>query len=393
MVHKKGEGEGRAIAAIILVIALVLILYLIIVQPADRDALLYGENDTAEFASTESLELVASGGADLTPRHNNIVKHKVPNINLYVKEEPEVITLARSVKVANSWFTSKSPKLSFNVASVEELSSLKLFFNVIESKGDLEITLNNKQVYYQDLGNGIATINLPISNIKESNTLDFGTNTPAAPWTTNAYTLGDVTVKQQFSLVNSQETRTFELTQEEVENIGTAELGFYQVCNKRPSGETTRLNILLNSEEVFNGRINCYNAWQAIELPSREFLENSNELLFILEDGDFSFNNLEVKLDLESSIYPKLHFSIGTETFEDIQSEDKKAYLKFFFDNDEKSKEATIIINGEQFIMSTTESTYIKEVSSIVEEGTNFVRIVPETTFSLEGMKVILEDA
>jgi hypothetical protein len=57
-----------------------------------------------------------------------------------------------------------------------------------------------------------------------------------------------------------------------------------------------------------------------------------------------------------------------------------------------ESKNARFVINDETILMKTTESTFATDITDFLEEGTNFIRITPTTSFTMTGLKVVVEE-
>ena len=74
----------------------------------------------------------------------------------------------------------------------------------------------------------------------------------------------------------------------------------------------------------------------------------------------------------------------------DILDEDSEAVLSLDF-NDREDKRATISINGNEFTLDTENTNYERDISRLLEEGTNFLRIYPESEFNIDLLKITLE--
>ena len=101
---KKGEGEGKDIATIVLVLALMMALYILLIPPAEREELLEGEIKESG-TSSEKIELLAESPGELSPREEHGTVHAINNLNLFIKNEPEIIVLADTIQVKKVIFS------------------------------------------------------------------------------------------------------------------------------------------------------------------------------------------------------------------------------------------------------------------------------------------------
>ena len=230
--QKKGEGEGKEIATIVLVLALMMALYILLIPPAEREELLEGDIKESS-TSSEKIELLAEAPGELSPREEHGTVHALNNINLFIKNEPELIALADAMQIKKSLFGKSSPTFSFDVKDTQNLIKANLFFSVTQPKGTLKVQINNQQVFSKKIeASGVKIIEIPLNYIKEKNKIGIAVASPGlAFWRTNVYNLEDIGIKLEYELINAKESRSFTMPAKELEEATEAKFKYYVVCN------------------------------------------------------------------------------------------------------------------------------------------------------------------
>lgn len=393
MKNKRGEGEGKAIASLIMVIALAIALYVLLIPPEERQALIEGETTEETTRTSETIELLSESPGELSPRQETGTIHSINAINLFIKTEPEVVQLAEDLEVKHTLFTKSSPTVSFETKNRDDLKKASFYFSVQEPRGTLKLKINNNNFYAKKMETGgIKIIDIPATYLKDVNEVEITTSSPGlAFWRTNEYNLKDVGVRLEYEHINAKETRTFSMTQQELDKIKETKLTYVQVCNAPLEQDTTQLRIILNDQELVENYIRCVTTPQTIELEKSDLKEGQNTITFIINDGEFAFNQIRIETKSEDITYPTFFFTINQENFEKIQTNKKDAIMKIYLQDDDKDKNARLNINDETIFMKTTESKAEYDISDYLEQGTNFIRIQPTTTYSMVGLKVTLE--
>ena len=152
------------------------------------------------------------------------------------------------------------------------------------------------------------------------------------------------------------------------------------------------MRLILNDNELFEGQIRCISAQEEIDIPLHMLQSQENELMAIIDEGQFALNQMKIETKSEGVTYPTYFFTITSSNWEKIESGTKDALLKVFMEETTETKNARFVINDETVLMKTTESTFETDITDFLEEGTNFIRITPTTTFTMTGLKVILQD-
>jgi len=318
--------------------------------------------------------------------------HSVSTVNIYHKNQPKIVPLTNSLLVSNGWFIESFPILAFNLENKQNIDKISLYFNTIKSDGTLKIKLNDNPVMEENIQEGIKIIDLPKTNLQEKdNKLEFKTSFPFWIWSTNDYQLKDVGVKINYELVNTKEERTFVLAEDEKSNIKSARLEYYQQCNSDTKGQKYPLKIYINDKKLFDGNILCIEGRIAHEVSLTNLLAGENKLLFVLEEGDFTFSDIQLLTKLKSSVYPTYYFTVNKNQIDDLKDGASQAKLKFYFDDNVALKKAKISVDSQEFFIDTRASDFTYDITPCLTQGTNFIKIIPLNSFNIIGMKVYIE--
>lgn len=398
--HKKGEApkvkEGASVAVILIIIAFAIALYIILVSPEEREKLLtedlgYDGTSTSEEATTEVTELITESPGRLSPVQEYGNSHDINSVNLFVKTEPKVIDLAKNLYVKKNLFSSSSPRLRFDIEKVPDLKKVLIYFNVNDPSGTLKISVNDYTFFSDKIETeGVQLIELPLHYLKERNLVEFTVSTPFIG--SNHYDLSNVGIKEEFERINSKEERTFMITAEEKANIKEASLNYFMYCNSQLRDETTNFKIILNNNQIYDAEIKCMSAPQTVEINSADIIAGQNTVVFLLQQGDFSLNQIHFDTTSDKLDFKTYYFTLSRDDFQEIRAGDKDINLEFLMEDDEREKSAKISINDGAFYMKTIDSKYEMDIQDYVQQGTNFLRIQPGNTFTLSGLRIYFEE-
>lgn len=381
---KRSQTEASSISAFIFLMALFIVIYVLLIPPADREELLGGnttKNGGGEGVLDKRILLEQEPGRLKITDDDSII-HDIASINLYQKDEPKINDLANSLYLEKSLLSETKRNLMFNVDDLENIEKASLIFVALEGKGSLKINLNGIDIY-NSYSEGLTDIILPKDLMRESNVLKFSVSPPLV-FGKNNYALSSLKIRESYELTNTRETRAFELSGQET---GNAELRYSIYCNKNENG---RLRIFMNEEEIENQIISCSSVERKIDIDSEDMVSGENELMFEIDRGDYLFKNIELESETNPLGYLSYKFSVTESEYSDILDEDSEAVLSLDF-NDREDKRATISINGNEFTLDTENTNYERDISRLLEEGTNFLRIYPESEFNIDLLKITLE--
>ena len=120
-------------------------------------------------------------------------------------------------------------------------------------------------------------------------------------------------------------------------------------------------------------------------------MENGiNSITFQIDKGDYIISDIKIKVKTEFDGAVNYRFSVTEKEFDNILSEDKEAILLMEF-NDDNKKKATISINGKEFSLDTSDIDYERDISRLLKEDNNFIKITPLNEFNIDLLKITLE--
>ena len=377
---------GSNVAIFVLLLALFLAIYVLMLPPEDRERLLEenftGDNEVNEISKRVKLEI---NSINLKPTNENEIIKRIDSINLYSKEEPKVTDLASSLYLEKSLTSETKRNLIFNIDDLENINKINLIFVATQNKGNIIVNLNGI-IIYDSKTSGLTNIILPTDLIQETNNLEFSVSSPGLNlFGKNIYQLSNIKIRENYELTNTRESRDFRITDQDLEDV---ELSYFLYCNNQKPG--TRLRIFLNNDEIKNEIISCTTAERSIDIDEEDLEEDTNSIIFQIDKGDYIFSDIKLTYQTELMGASKYRFPITEDEFDDILSEDREAILLMDF-NDNDNKRATVSINGKEFSLDTDDIDYERDISRLVKEGNNFIKITPLEKFSIDLLKITLE--
>jgi len=387
---KKGQAPhvGSNVAIFIFLLALFLAIYVLMLPPEDRRELLeedLTEDERGEERISKMAILEQSPGVLRVTDDEDEIMHKIDSVNLYSKEEPKVTDLASSLYLEKSLASQTKRNLIFNINDLENLNKINLIFIANENKGNLIINLNGI-IIYDSKTSGLTNIILPKDLLQETNNLELSVSSPGLNlFGKNIYRLSSIKIRENYELTNTRESRDFVISDQET---GDAELSFFLYCNNQEIG--ARLRAFINNKEIKNEIISCTTAERRISIEEGDLETGTNTLMFQIDKGDYIFSDIELEVESEYKGAVNYKFSITDDEFDEILSEYKEAILLMEFNDDEK-KIATVSINGKEFSLDTDDIDYERDISRLIEEGNNFIKITPLKEFNIDLLKITLE--
>jgi len=385
---KRGDANASNVAVVVFLIALFLAVYILLLPPEDREKLLQEENLTENDSRVDGegrVVLLRQTPGVLKPLESEKAVHKIDPVHLFLKDEPEISDLATSIRVKKGAFSEEVRKLSFQVESLEDLNRATLFFSVVEGSGSLIILLNGGEIF-DEQASGLQSIVLPKDMLQETNSLEFRVSSPG--WNIfggNAYSLRDLKVRENFELTNTKEKRSFVLGGGEK---GDGVLSYKIFCNS--AGKLSRLRIWLNSREVSNEVLSCRSATRQVELVAADLKEGSNELLLQIDEGDYLFNEMMVEVEAEEGGGVSYKFAVTDDEFAKIDEGEQEVSLQLEF-VDRARHRMTIAVGGDEVSLDSEERKVVMDITRLVREGTNVLKLTPLHEVEIVSLKVQLE--
>lgn len=394
--HKKGQDIGVNMAVLISLIALFIIFYIVLIPPSDRAELLgeeFLENTSSESISASGEILFEIQPGEVGPQEESTISHTLTGIDLYVRSEPELEELLTTTEIKRNLIKNQYKMINFNIDSLNNLEELTLFFIPSYTKGKLIIELNGKLIFEGILKeNELQKIIIPKGYIiEETNNLRISTGFSLL--IPSNYVLNDLKLRKQYRLENIKESRTFIISETEIDSIDKAKLNYFVYCNSASKKGTTQFKILLNDEMMESSSLPCISRYIEMDVNKEFLIEGTNSLSFELDKGDFRFSDIEFKTDLNSKTFRKTYdFSVSKEQYSAVKRNSLDAMLNLEFEGDEDNlKEAELSVNSHSFNLNTEKDTYSREVSSYLNEGSNRIRIKPLKEFEILLLEVRLE--
>ncbi len=392
--HKKrGQQGGGAAAVLVALIGLFVVLYIIFLPQAEREDLLgEGNGDSDDNGDSDSkynktLLLAHPGNLDYLSQTE--VEHRMPSLNLYTKKEGEVLKELNSMYLKHSLFTQKYETLRFDVDDPANTENALISFLVDAHDGVLSVDVNENNIFNKEIETAnIEPIKIPEEHIKQTNEIVFKVSGPGfAFWKSNEYILQKVTVTADVADISGQEsTTTFIVEESEKNNLKKAYVKFFPDC---VPGEVGKLVVNLNNQNILSAVPDC-GILNSYEFLPHHLVEGENRLEFRAESGRYLIDQIKVKSELKQPRNYIYDFELDSDQYSDIVSKGNKTHvnLTMLFENDDKYKEAEIIINDRQRHMETKDKMYYRLIDDFVKEGYNYIKIVPKSQMYIVDLKV-----
>jgi hypothetical protein len=381
MIKKKGQG-GSGAAVLVAIIAGLIVLYILFLEPAERDELL-------NTASSEDSAFGNSNGKNITnvleeePGRLDYLKGdnfeiSLPSFNLYKTTNAEVIDNFNAFAIRNGWFDKKNAEKIFEINNLDNTEDVLLTFITRKHSGTLSINLNGKNIYE----NSIRTQNTEPIGLKKSN-LNEGQNTltftvsgiGGAFWKTNEYIFENMKVIGDVTDVSKQKTKNvFTVEPWKYNNLEKATVRFNPNCKQKEVGV---LDIKINDRNVFSGIPDC-GMLNRYDIPLGTIDAGINDVVFTTNKGSYLVDLIKIKLELEELSSPLYWFDISDDHMENITEGISEVNLTLEFVDDDEDKVLDLNVNGHMRRIDQDEATYTKQINSWVEEGRNYIKLIPK---------------
>ncbi len=373
------KNAGNPVSTLIIIIGVLIVLYVLVMPPCDKCELLKTDCPSHcddEDSSDDVLLSVEPGDVSLSDRRD----YDLGSLNLYSHSEPVIDGLADSLDVSKGWFGTVNQDLVFNIDSFSDLDSVTLSFVVVDSRGNLKIYLNDRQIYSESASSGrTVEVDLPVSYLEESNNLRMESEMPGlAFWVRNYYDLRDIEIMQYFEIVHSSEEKSFFMSDSELDAFDDAELEYSIYCSSLDGN--AQFKVYFNDDLIHSETVGCITDDFSIDLDYGDFEEGRNEIKFLVDNGNFMLSDIEVKVWFDEDVYPSYDFDVDEKYGNDFE-----LYMKF---DSSGEKRADIYLNGDVIVLDTSSSTFRREITEYIVVGTNYLEIRPDNEFEIDRLKV-----
>ncbi len=384
---KRGQDNADAAAVLIGIIALILIFYIVFLPPEERDVLLGEENQTTGTDQTTTQEkgsLLKESGLVLSFLEEG-KEHEIAIPNFALSEsKPDKLILSHPGFIIKKGFFKDQPKeLKFST-DLKSLEKIFLTFTTPAHDGVLKILVNGNELF-----EGRITTEQP-QTIEVNKDLLKQDNTVLLTITSGEYEFKNFNIiARTIDLEKLTALNNFNLENNVADSIKEAKLSYYLSCNQATA---SMLEIILNNNKLFSAMPVCESP-NVLKLSKSDFVPGKNILLIKTDKGEYSFDQSKIKLELSEAKDLVRYFEINQTTYDQISDDEKKIVLKMNFVSEKEFKEAEISINGRLTRLDQKEKEYRKDITSMIQQGTNFIQITPKSRLEIVELVIKSENA
>jgi hypothetical protein len=387
LLGRRGQTAGGLIGLIVLLI----ILYVVLLPPKERAELFREEpvpGGQVPGGLAEAKLLFSASPGRLSFVGQTGFEHVIPNILL--AEERQAIVLAESAPfvISRGWFRKNFRNISFTVSEPENIDNVIVSLQVPLNRGRLKVIFNGVSVFEEDIKvSNPKPIKVPKSLLRTGNSIEFqvwgfGLIFP------QQYRIEDMKVVGELLDVEKQKSaNAFRISESEHENLESAYLGFYPVCDQQSVGT---LEIVLNDRAVYSAVPDCEGPGRQ-ELFKEDLVSGRNTLGFRLKSGSARIGQIKVKTFIRPTKGFIDYFTVEPDVFTAMAAGNARAVLEVEFVDDSSLKEARVNVNGRLDVISQRDAFFITDISASVRDGNNFIGIEPLGDIDVASITVRVE--
>jgi hypothetical protein len=294
----------------------------------------------------------------------NKTEYTIPDVELFTVGGRDVNILAEMIQVRRGWFTSYSPKLSFEI---HENSKEARFFIYLTEDKKAKVKINGETIQVVK-GVGQHIITIPSMSLQKSNVIEIYPTVPFFPWNVNKLNVGKVIYEESYTVTQEKVTHSVNI-KEEVNDIKKATLSFRSNCFMKDSN----LTIILNNTEIVNDVV-C----KDLSVDVTSILKKSMNISFFSK-GNYLIYNIRLKLELKQETWPTYYF--------DLLEERKYNVLKVKF-AETGQKKLTVYLNEKSFAIETSDMEWQTDVTNYLVIGQNKLVIIPSQTVNIQDIGI-----
>ncbi len=398
---KSRKAQATGVATFMVVLALFMLAYILLLPEETREELI----DISSTSSSSSSSLVNNNNYDYSddrytllftspgevfPYQRNEIIIPISPVSIYAKTVEDVQELATKITVSKSWFSDETKTLSFLLDDIDSLEELQLFFFVNKGEGNIFIKFNGNTVFEGEISSGDSPINLPIGRARRSNIIQIGML--SGDFAGDGYTLSSISVKKTERSAKSSEVKRFQISSGEKAGLKKAKLSYFVNCRKIDPKKQGELQLYLNSRELSTENVVCDAGTRSQTVSPGYFKSGTNIIEFRVSKGEYDIQGIEFVLETKDKYFPQYNFELDDEYYDEIKNGDKELFIEFKFQNDNDRKKAAVTINENQINFDTVSDSYKRKISSYVERGMNYIKIVPRIEFKIKSLRVYLDN-
>jgi len=388
MKNKKGQGSGMEVSVLIILIAMFILIYVILLPPAEREELLNDTLSTAEVGGPTEKVILSESPGMIYRQTKAVQESNLEPMHFYVKSDKQTQTIAKSLSVSKNLLQDNYKDIYFTVDDKKNLIKASLIFFIKEHEGDLRVELNGRTIFEGEMTSNDLPLALPTEYIKEGeNKLTLSTSSPGIKiFSAHYYLLREVSIIKEIRVENSKAKRYFNIDSNQ--KVRRVQLSYFVSCNSDQEG---RLKIKVNKKQVLDDSIFCeYPDRREIPIPKDAIRSGSNEVTFEIDKGDYNIDKATIEVHLSKSSYPSYVFDVNSALYSALTSEAKKLMIRFEFKS-EGRKKAAISIQGNEFSIDTYSGSYEKDITSMIDNGANYIKIIPKSDFEISNFKIYVK--
>jgi hypothetical protein len=398
MAKKRGQSSGAGAAGLVAVIAGLIVLYILFLEPSEREELLDTDSDGNKISDRDSEEAeIIKILLDEEPGRLDYLKDdefeiNIPSFNLYKTTEAKEIERFNDFVVRNGWFDEKVSEKTFYIEDLENTENIILSFLAREHKGTLTIMLNDKEIFSNDLNTqNVEPIKLRTQELNEGeNTIKLSVSeVGAAFWRTNEYVFEGMKIIGDITDISRQKTSNiFTVEAWKYNNLEKATLKFNPECIQSQTG---LLEIEINNRGIFSGVPDC-GLLNRYSVPTGALDAGVNDVVFKTSKGSYLIDQIEINLELEELSSPLYWFELTEDEMENVTKGLFDVNLTMEFIDDDEDKILDINVNGHMRRIDQEEPDLTRNIDSWVEEGRNYIKLIPKKTVDIVGITIELID-
>jgi hypothetical protein len=386
-------GQAATLVGIILVIIL---FYIVFLPPSEREALLEskGIDDPDEDDDDEdgNITILSEAVGTLSYLGKGKVETTIPNIYLSETTSAEELVTFNPFYIRNGWFDKKPKTIDFKLSNLENTANVILSFKARTHRGILTIKLNDRVIYDYNVARlDVEPIKLNKEYLKAENILEFTVSPVGIKfWRTNEYSLEGIRILADITDLSRQKSQNiFTLTSGEYQNIEKSTIRLIPYCDVQE--DVGILNIDVNNHNIYSSTPVCDDP--IVQEFSSDIVNiGENNIIFKSNRGSYSVEQVRLTFDLKEAKSVTYFFELEQEDYDDINDEEKSAWLKLKFVDDEENKEAEISINGHRTQVDQTRQTYTRRIDHWVKSGNNYVTIKPKSLLKIVSLDIYTGD-
>lgn len=381
-----GQTSAGSAAILVAIIGLLIVIYILMLQPAERAALLEGsgggqgpggQGGQGGFGGSGALLILAETPGTLQLQTSPVVEHSLPSTTVFTSTNTVAVKELSSLNTKNTLFSRQGASFFFDPEEIIADSFL-LSFNVDYARGNLIILVNGEKIFDQEVTEkSPQPIIIPGDMIQEGdNEIVFlASEVGFRFWARNEYQLRNVLVSADaLDLSATQSEQLFTIPEQEYSQLEFGELSFIPECDPRNAG---RLIVDVNGRLIYSGYPDC-GILNRLDLSKDTLKAGDNRLVFASDQGSYLLDRIEVTSHLKEQDYPVYYFNLPLDMYEPIEFGDAQLLLTLRFADYRAEKRGEVTING--FVQTFEADEYVYQAAldpNILLPGPNTIQIIP----------------